>query len=72
VTYMGPDETQLGHKESVKDTRACSSNVRRHRISRFAHADVEKLAEFAGVPVWNGLTDEWHPTQTARRRHDHP
>ena len=64
VTYMGPDETQLGHKESVKDTaRVLGRMFDGIEFRGFAHADVEKLAEFAGVPVWNGLTDEWHPTQ---------
>jgi ornithine carbamoyltransferase len=64
VTYMGPGETQLGKKESVKDTaRALGRMYDGIEFRGFAHADVEKLAEFAGVPVWNGLTNEWHPTQ---------
>jgi ornithine carbamoyltransferase len=64
VTYMGPGETQLGHKETVKDTaRVLGRMYDGIEFRGFAHRDVELLAEFAGVPVWNGLTDEWHPTQ---------
>jgi ornithine carbamoyltransferase len=64
VTFMGPGETQLGKKESVKDTaRVLGRMYDGIEFRGFAHKDVETLAEFAGVPVWNGLTDEWHPTQ---------
>lgn len=64
VTYMGPDETQLGHKETVKDTaRVLGRMYDGIEFRGFAHHDVELLAEFSGVPVWNGLTDMWHPTQ---------
>jgi ornithine carbamoyltransferase len=64
VTYMGPGETQLGHKESVKDTaRVLDRMYDGIEFRGFAHHDVELLAEFANVPVWNGLTDQWHPTQ---------
>jgi ornithine carbamoyltransferase len=64
VTYMGPGETQLGHKESVKDTaRVLGRMYDGIEFRGFAHHDVEVLAEFSDVPVWNGLTDEWHPTQ---------
>jgi ornithine carbamoyltransferase len=64
VTYMGPGETQLGHKETVKDTaRVLGRMYDGIEFRGFAHHDVELLAEFAGVPVWNGLTDQWHPTQ---------
>lgn len=64
VTYMGPGETQLGHKESTKDTaRVLGRMFDGIEFRGFAQTDVEQLADFAGVPVWNGLTDEWHPTQ---------
>ena len=64
VTYMGPGETQLGHKETVKDTaRVLGRMYDGIEFRGFAHHDVELLAEFSGVPVWNGLTDQWHPTQ---------
>ncbi len=64
VTYLDPSGSQLGHKESIEDTA--------HVLGRMydaieyrgaAQADVETLAEHAGVPVYNGLTAEWHPTQ---------
>jgi ornithine carbamoyltransferase len=64
VTYMGPGETQLGHKETVKDTaRVLGRMFDGIEFRGFAQHDVELLAEFSGVPVWNGLTDQWHPTQ---------
>jgi len=64
VTYMGPGETQLGYKETVKDTaRVLGRMYDGIEFRGFAHHDVEMLAEFSGVPVWNGLTDLWHPTQ---------
>ena len=64
VTYMGPGETQLGKKESVKDTaRVLGRMYDGIEFRGFAHRDVEVLARHAGVPVWNGLTDQWHPTQ---------
>jgi ornithine carbamoyltransferase len=64
VTYMGPGETQLGKKETVKDTaRVLGRMYDGIEFRGFAQRDVETLAEFSGVPVWNGLTDEWHPTQ---------
>ena len=64
VTYLGPGESQLGGKESVKDTaRVLGRMFDGIEYRGFAQADVETLAEFAGVPVWNGLTDAWHPTQ---------
>ncbi len=64
VTYLDPTGSQMGHKESVSDTA--------HVLGRYydgiefrgkKQSDVEILAAEAGVPVWNGLTDEWHPTQ---------
>ncbi len=64
VTFMGPGETQLGHKESSKDTaRVLGRMFDGIEFRGFAHHDAEVLANFAGVPVWNGLTDQWHPTQ---------
>ncbi len=64
VTYLGPDDSQLGRKESVKDTaRVLGRMFDGIEYRGFAQADVETLAQFAGVPVWNGLTDLWHPTQ---------
>lgn len=64
VTYMGPGETQLGTKESVKDTaRVLGRMYDGIEYRGFAQGDVEMLAAHAGVPVWNGLTDQWHPTQ---------
>ncbi|MGZ4458902.1 MAG: ornithine carbamoyltransferase [Nocardioidaceae bacterium] len=64
VTYLDPSGSQLGHKESIADTARVLGRMYdaiEYRGSR--QADVEALAEHAGVPVYNGLTDEWHPTQ---------
>jgi ornithine carbamoyltransferase len=64
VTYLDPSGSQLGHKESIADTAAVLGRMYdaiEYRGNR--QADVEALAEHAGVPVYNGLTDEWHPTQ---------
>jgi ornithine carbamoyltransferase len=64
VTYLGPGETQLGHKESVKDTaRVLGRMFDGIEYRGFAQESIDTLGEFAGVPVWNGLTDTWHPTQ---------
>jgi ornithine carbamoyltransferase len=64
VTYLGPDESQLGHKESVRDTaRVLGRMFDGIEYRGFAQASIETLAQSAGVPVWNGLTNEWHPTQ---------
>jgi len=64
VTYLGPGESQLGHKESVKDTaRVLGRMFDGIEFRGFTQASVEILGQFAGVPVWNGLTDTWHPTQ---------
>ncbi|HTZ10241.1 MAG TPA: ornithine carbamoyltransferase [Acidimicrobiales bacterium] len=64
VTYLGPGESQLGYKESVRDTaRVLGRMYDGIEYRGFAHATVEDLARYAGVPVWNGLTDVWHPTQ---------
>ena len=64
VTYLDPSGSQMGHKESVADTARVLGRMYdgiEYRGNR--QADVETLAEYAGVPVYNGLTDEWHPTQ---------
>jgi len=64
VTYLDPSGSQLGHKESIADTARVLGRMYdgiEYRGNR--QADVEELAEYAGVPVYNGLTDEWHPTQ---------
>jgi ornithine carbamoyltransferase len=64
VTYLGPGESQLGYKESVKDTaRVLGRMFDGIEYRGFAQASIEVLGQFAGVPVWNGLTDTWHPTQ---------
>ena len=65
VTYLDPSGSQIGHKESMKDTARVLGRMYdgiQYRGSR--QELVETLGEYAGVPVWNGLTDEWHPTQT--------
>lgn len=64
VTYLGPSGNHLGHKESVKDTARVLGRVYDAIEYRgYGQAVVEELAEHAGVPVYNGLTDEFHPTQ---------
>jgi len=64
VTYIGPGDSQLGRKESVKDTaRVLGRMFDGIEYRGFAQETVETLGAFAGVPVWNGLTDKWHPTQ---------
>src|SRR6187551_3697997 len=64
VTYLGPTGTQIGHKESMKDTARVLGRIFDGIEYRgFAQETVNDLATYAGVPVWNGLTDEFHPTQ---------
>src|SRR6187551_1884336 len=64
TTYLDPSGSQIGHKESVKDTaRVLGRLYDGIEYRGKSQADVEALAEHAGVPVFNGLTDEWHPTQ---------
>ena len=64
VTYLGPGGSHIGHKETMKDTaRVLGRTYDGIEYRGFAQATVETLAEYAGVPVWNGLTDEFHPTQ---------
>ncbi|MFI5670929.1 ornithine carbamoyltransferase [Streptomyces sp. NPDC051704] len=65
VTYLDPAGSQLGHKESIKDTARVLG--RYYDGIEYRGSDqrlVEELARHAGVPVWNGLTDQWHPTQS--------
>jgi ornithine carbamoyltransferase len=65
VTYLGPSGSQIGHKESMKDTaRVLGRMYDGIEYRGFAQETVETLARHAGVPVWNGLTDRFHPTQT--------
>ena len=64
VTYLGPSGSQIGIKESMKDTaRVLGRMFDGIEYRGFAQKTVEELAEYAGVPVWNGLTNEFHPTQ---------
>jgi ornithine carbamoyltransferase len=64
VTYLGPSGSQIGHKESMKDTaRVLGRMYDGIEYRGFGQSIVEELANHAGVPVWNGLTDEFHPTQ---------
>lgn len=64
VTYLGPSGSQIGHKESMKDTaRVLGRMYDGIEYRGFGQKIVEELAEYAGVPVWNGLTNEFHPTQ---------
>jgi ornithine carbamoyltransferase len=64
VTYLDPSGSQLGHKESIADTARVLGRMYDAIEFRGNHqSDVEELAAHAGVPVYNGLTDEWHPTQ---------
>jgi ornithine carbamoyltransferase len=64
VTYLDPSGSQIGHKESMKDTaRVLGRMYDGIEYRGSSQRLVEELAEHSGVPVWNGLTDEWHPTQ---------
>lgn len=64
VTYLGPSGSQIGHKESMKDTaRVLGRMYDGIQYRGFGQCLVETLAKHAGVPVWNGLTNEFHPTQ---------
>ncbi|MEI2733219.1 MAG: ornithine carbamoyltransferase [Dermatophilaceae bacterium] len=65
LTYLDPSGSQLGHKESAKDTARVLGRLYDGIEFRGSdHREVETLAEYAGVPVYNGLTDMWHPTQS--------
>jgi ornithine carbamoyltransferase len=79
VTYIDPNSSQIGHKESMKDTaRVLGRMYDAIEYRGFSQEIVEELAKFAGVPVFNGLTDEYHPTQmladtlTMREHSDKP
>lgn len=64
VTYLGPSGSQIGNKESIKDTaRVLGRMYDGIQYRGYGQEIVETLAQYAGVPVWNGLTDEFHPTQ---------
>ncbi|ATA25532.1 ornithine carbamoyltransferase [Brenneria goodwinii] len=64
VTYLAPSGSQIGHKESIKDTaRVLGKMYDGIQYRGYGQQIVETLAQYAGVPVWNGLTDEFHPTQ---------
>ncbi|CAM3770999.1 ornithine carbamoyltransferase [Mesobacillus zeae] len=63
--YLGKDDIQLGKKESIEDTaKVLGRMFDGIEFRGFEHKKVQMLAEHSGVPVWNGLTDLWHPTQT--------
>ena len=63
-TYLDPKSSQIGKKESIKDTaRVLGRMYDGIEYRGFGQAIVEELAKYAGVPVWNGLTNEYHPTQ---------
>ncbi|WP_017937604.1 ornithine carbamoyltransferase [Zestomonas thermotolerans] len=79
VTYIDPNSSQIGHKESMKDTaRVLGRLYDAIEYRGFSQETVEELASYAGVPVFNGLTDEYHPTQmladvlTMREHSDKP
>jgi ornithine carbamoyltransferase len=64
VTYLGPEGSQIGHKESMRDTARVLGRIFDGIEYRgYAQEVVRDLADYAGVPVWNGLTDQFHPTQ---------
>jgi len=65
ITYLDPSGSHMGHKESAKDSaRVLGRMYDAIEYRGSAQSTVESLAEHAGVPVWNGLTDQWHPTQS--------
>lgn len=64
VTYLGPSGSQIGNKETMKDTaRVLGRLYDAIEYRGFGQEKVQELADYAGVPVWNGLTNEYHPTQ---------
>ncbi len=64
VTYLDSSGSQIGHKETIKDTARVLGRIYDGIEYRgFSQDRVEELSKFAGIPVWNGLTDEYHPTQ---------
>src|SRR5262245_19411263 len=79
VTFIGPSGSHLGHKETAKDTaRVLGRMYDAIEFRGFEQSVAEELAAYSGVPVYNGLTDEWHPTQiladflTMREHSDKP
>jgi ornithine carbamoyltransferase len=65
VTYLDPSGSHIGHKESAADTaRVLGRMYDGIEYRGFSQTTAETLSMFAGVPVWNGLTDQWHPTQS--------
>src|SRR5690348_11433057 len=79
VTFIGPSGSHMGHKETTKDTaRVLGRFYDAIEFRGFEQGAAEELAQWAGVPVYNGLTDEWHPTQiladflTMREHSDKP
>lgn len=64
VTFLDPQNTQMGHKESIADTaRVLGRMYDGIEFRGYKQSTVEQLAQYSGVPVWNGLTDDFHPTQ---------
>src|ERR1035437_4265100 len=64
VTYIAPSGSQIGEKDTMKDTaRVLGSMYDAIQYRGYAQSVVEELAQYAGIPVWNGLTNEYHPTQ---------
>src|SRR3954452_19201147 len=64
VTFIGPGGSHMGHKETAKDTaRVLGRMYDAIEFRGFTQGVAEELAAYSGVPVYNGLTDEWHPTQ---------
>lgn len=64
TTFFESHSSQIGHKESIKDTaRVLGQIFDAIEFRGFKQETVEELAAYAGIPVYNGLTDEWHPTQ---------
>jgi ornithine carbamoyltransferase len=79
VTFLGPSGSHMGHKETVKDTaRVLGRMYDAIEFRGFEQTAAQELAQWAGVPIYNGLTDEWHPTQiladflTMREHSDKP
>jgi ornithine carbamoyltransferase len=79
VTFIGPSGSHMGHKETAKDTaRVLGRMYDAIEFRGFTQSEADELAQWSGVPVYNGLTDEWHPTQiladflTMREHSDKP
>jgi ornithine carbamoyltransferase len=65
ATYLGPEGSHVGKEESIPDTARVLGRIYDGIAFRgFSQAAAEQLADYSGVPVWNGLTDDWHPTQS--------